>query len=134
LRRDDVLLAAAAGARRWDAAIFVGNGNNARAMATLDDRPQNFYMVGSMGEYPCVAAGFAARSRTPVIAIEGDGNALMGMSGWPAVRATAARSFVHVVLDNGVYETTGSQLTLAHAVDLPAVADRKSTRLNSSHK
>jgi phosphonopyruvate decarboxylase len=30
--------------------------------------------------------------------------------------------FVHVVLDNGVYETTGGQPSLASRVDLPAMA------------
>lgn len=122
MRRDDVLLALARAAERRGAAIFVGNGNNARSMATLDDRPTNFYMVGSMGECPCVAAGFSSRARRPVIAVEGDGNALMGMSGWASARAAVTESFVHVVLDNGVYETTGGQLTLAPRVDLPRIA------------
>ncbi|WP_133161959.1 thiamine pyrophosphate-dependent enzyme [Deinococcus aerius] len=104
--------------------MFVGNGNNARAMSSLADRPKNFYMVGSMSLGPSLAAGFAVRSSAPVVVVEGDGNALMGLSGFPvAARAVAGKTpFVHVVLDNKVYETTGAQRTLSDGVDFVRVA------------
>jgi thiamine pyrophosphate-dependent acetolactate synthase large subunit-like protein len=121
-RRDDVLAAAARVADEHEAALFVGNGYNARAVAALADRPRSFFMVGSMGLCPTLAAGYAHARGEPVVAIEGDGNALMGLSGFPVVARAATERFVHVVLDNGLYETTGGQTTLASGVDFGLLA------------
>jgi phosphonopyruvate decarboxylase len=121
-RRDDVLAALARVADEREAALFVGNGYNARACAALADRPRSFYMVGSMGLCPTLAAGYAHARDEPVVAVEGDGNALMGLSGFPVVARSARRRFAHVVLDNGMYETTGGQTTLASGVDFGLLA------------
>jgi phosphonopyruvate decarboxylase len=104
------------------AAVFVGNGNNARVAYSLGDGPEIFYMLGSMGNCPAVAAGFSAHLDAPIVCIEGDGNALMGISALPAVARCASENFAHVILDNGLYETTGGQRTLAEGVDFVAVA------------
>jgi phosphonopyruvate decarboxylase len=121
-RRDDVLAALARPAGEHEAALFVGNGYNARALAALADRPRSFYMVGSMGLCATLAAGYAHVRDEPVLAIEGDGNALMGLSGFPVVARSVRSRFVHVVLDNGMYETTGGQTTLASSVDFGLLA------------
>ncbi|MEO3814439.1 thiamine pyrophosphate-dependent enzyme [Sphaerisporangium sp. B11E5] len=120
--RDEVLAVVLQAARAAGAAVFTGNGDVARAVAAVGDHPLNFSMFGSMGLAPVLAAGFAARTGRPVVAVEGDGNALMGLSGLPVTAFAAGTPFVHVVLDNGVYETTGGQPTLAARVDLPAMA------------
>jgi len=122
LVRDSAILAIAAAARRAGAVVFAGNGFNARALAALADHPDNFYMLGSMGLGPVLAAGFSRCSGTPTVVIEGDGNALMGLSGHPAALGAARTPFVHCVLDNGVYETTGGQRTLSPAVDMMLLA------------
>jgi len=120
--RDEILRLVARMARGAGAAVFTGNGYNARTLAALDDRPEFFYMVGSMGLCPTLAAGFAHRSRMPVIVVEGDGNALMGLSGFPVTACASSAAFVHIVLDNGLYETTGGQKTLAARVDFGLLA------------
>ena len=117
MNREEVLAVVDRVAVAAGASIFTGNGYNARVLAAIADRPQNFFMLGSMGLCATLAAGFSARSGRPVVAVEGDGNALMGLSGLPVAAASAGRPFVHLVLDNGLYETTGSQLTLAGGVD-----------------
>jgi phosphonopyruvate decarboxylase len=120
--RDDVLWAATKVASRMGAVIFVGNGNNARALYAIDDRPEIFYMVGSMGLCAALAAGFSHCAQVPTMVIEGDGNTLMGLSGLPAVTKAAKEKFVHLVLDNGIYETTGGQKTLASMVSFKEIA------------
>jgi len=120
--REEAILAVARAAQRAGAAVFAGNGYNARTLAALAGRPEHFCMVGSMGLGPLIAAGFSHCSGRATIVVEGDGNALMGLSGWPAAVKAAAAPFVHVVLDNGVYETTGGQKTLAPGVDFLALA------------
>jgi phosphonopyruvate decarboxylase len=122
MKRDEVLSVIATIARKKGAIIFVGNAYNARAMCALADQPNVFYMIGSMGLCPTLAAGFSHCKQLPVIAIEGDGNALMGLSGFPVASNAAKGPFVHVVLDNGLYETTGGQQTLSNKVDFLEIA------------
>jgi len=122
MNRDEVLRLVASVAKSNKAVIFVGNAYNARALCALDDQEDFFYMVGSMGLCPTLAAGFSHCMRIPVIAIEGDGNALMGLSGFPVAAKVSSAAFVHLVLDNGVYETTGGQQTLSTQVDFMQIA------------
>ena len=122
MSRDDALRSIAMIAAKMDAVVFVGNGYNARALCALADSPRHFYMMGSMGACPTLAAGFALQAPMPVIAIEGDGNALMSLSGFPVVAYAAPRTFAHIVLDNGVFETTGCHRTLSPNVDFAALA------------
>ncbi len=122
MTREEALQAVDRAAVAAGAVVFTGNGYNARVLAAIADRPSYFFMLGSMGLCATLAAGFSSRSSRPVVAVEGDGNALMGLSGLPVAAAAAGRPFVHVVLDNGLYETTGSQLTLAGNVDFGQLA------------
>lgn len=122
MKRDEVLSLIATLAEKKGAYTFVGNASTARALCALADHPHAFYMVGSMSLCPALAAGFSHFVQDPVIAIEGDGNALMGLSGFPVASNAAHGAFVHVVLDNGLYETTGGQQTLSARLDFVQVA------------
>src|SRR5579863_7627620 len=122
MQRDEVLRSIADIAKKAKAFVFVGNANNARAFCALADQPDFFYMLGSMGLCSTLAAGFSHCNPVPVIAIEGDGNTLMGMSGLSVASNAANGPFVHIVLDNGLYETTGGQRTLSSQVDFAQVA------------
>lgn len=123
MTRDDLVEAVTRACAGHAAVLFVGNGSVARSVATLHDRDEVFYMVGSMGLCSSIAAGFCHARRRPVVALEGDANLLMGMSGLPAVaRATRGRTFVHVVADNGQCETTGGQRTVTDGVDVERLA------------
>ncbi|HJT59508.1 MAG TPA: thiamine pyrophosphate-dependent enzyme [Ktedonobacteraceae bacterium] len=120
--RDEALDVIADVALKNGAALFIGNGYNARSLCAIRDRAQFFYMLGSMGLGPTLAAGFSHCSGKPVIVVEGDGNALMGLSGFPVASNAARGAFVHLVLDNGLYESTGGQCNLSFQVDFLQVA------------
>jgi thiamine pyrophosphate-dependent acetolactate synthase large subunit-like protein len=105
-----------------EAGVIAGNGNSARSVAALCDGPSIFYMLGSMGMASSIAATCARAAAIPLLVIEGDGNALMGLSNLPSVSFAAPSTFVHVVLDNHLYESTGGQKTLMDRVDLAQVA------------
>jgi thiamine pyrophosphate-dependent acetolactate synthase large subunit-like protein len=122
MTRDEALNIIAESALKNAAALFIGNGYNARSLCAIKDRAQFFYMLGSMGLGPTLAAGFSHCTGKPVIVVEGDGNALMGLSGFPVASSAARGSFVHLVLDNGVYESTGGQQNLSFQVDFLQVA------------
>jgi phosphonopyruvate decarboxylase len=86
------------------------------------DRQRTFYMLGSMGQVASVALGLALTRRERVVALDGDGNLLMGLGGLALVAAKRPTNLFHVVLDNGCYATTGGQASVSRQVDLAAVA------------
>ena len=122
MTRDEALNVIADVALKNSAVLFIGNGYNARSLCAIKDCAQFFYMLGSMGLCPTLAAGFSHFTNSPVIAVEGDGNALMGLSGFPVISSAARGPFVHLVLDNGLYESTGGQQNLSFQVDFLQVA------------
>jgi phosphonopyruvate decarboxylase len=86
------------------------------------DRLRTFYMLGSMGQVASVALGLALTRHERVVALDGDGNLLMGLGGLALVAAKRPTNLFHVVLDNGSYATTGGQAAVSRQVDLAAVA------------
>jgi thiamine pyrophosphate-dependent acetolactate synthase large subunit-like protein len=99
-----------------DEAIIGGIGNTNFDLWAAGRRPQNFYMLGSMGLAIPIALGVAlAQPARRVIALEGDGSLLMQLSCLVTVAKLAPSNLTIVVFDNGVYQITGSQPTGAAA-------------------
>jgi phosphonopyruvate decarboxylase len=87
------------------------------------DRPRNFYMQGSMGTATAIGLGIVLiRPYHRLVVLDGDGALLMRMGSLATVGYYQPRYFLHVVLDNGSYDTTGGQPTSSPAVDFPGVA------------
>lgn len=106
-----------------DQPIIICNGFPSREAHKLRDRPQNFYMTGSMGMTASIGLGLAlAQPDKQVIVFDGDGNALMGMSSLATIGALKPKNFIHVVFDNEVYGSTGNQPTCSRMVRLDQVA------------
>jgi thiamine pyrophosphate-dependent acetolactate synthase large subunit-like protein len=106
-------------------AVIGGIGNtNFDLWASGAERPQNFYMLGSMGLAIPIALGVAiAQPARHVVALEGDGSLLMQLGCLGTVAMRAPRNLTVVVWDNGAYQITGSQPTVsAHGTDLVAAA------------
>jgi phosphonopyruvate decarboxylase len=80
-------------------------------------------MVGSMGCVVPLALGLAlARPDIRVIAIDGDGAALMRMGAFATVGAYGPPNLWHLLLDNGVHDSTGGQATVSPQVSFAEVA------------
>lgn len=110
-------------ARLGDELVVSANGFLSREAFGAADRPENFYMIGSMGLAASIGLGLAlAQPERRVVVLDGDGNLLMGLGGLPMVAERAAARFLHVVLDNQAYGSTGGQRSLADTVDLAAMA------------
>ena len=106
-----------------DQPVIICNGFPSREAFKLRDRPTHFYMIGSMGVAPAIGLGVAlAKPDKKVIVLDGDGNVLMGMGTLATVGALKPKNFIHVVLDNEVYGSTGNQPTLSRVVRLDQVA------------
>ena len=118
----DACLAALAGATADDA-VLTTTGFTGRALFAQGDRPNQLYMVGSMGCVSSLALGLAlARPARRVVAVDGDGAFLMRLGALAAVARERPANLVHVLLDNGVHDSTGAQPTLVPAVDPVGVA------------
>jgi thiamine pyrophosphate-dependent acetolactate synthase large subunit-like protein len=104
--------------------VIGGIGNNNFDLWAAGPRPQNFYMLGSMGLTSSIALGAAiARPDRKVLALEGDGSLLMHLGALGTAASVASKNLIIVLWDNGIYQITGSQKTLtAHGVDLVAMA------------
>ncbi len=105
-----------------ETAVVVTTGKAGRELFTLADRPQHLYQVGSMGCAGAMGLGIALNSPREVMVVDGDGAVLMKLGALATIGAYAPANLTHLVLDNGVHDSTGGQPTVSGGVDLAAVA------------
>jgi thiamine pyrophosphate-dependent acetolactate synthase large subunit-like protein len=105
-------------------AVVGGIGNTNFDLWAAGHRPQNFYMLGSMGLAFPIALGVAlAQPDRRVFALEGDGSLLMQLGCLSTIATLRPKNLSMIVMDNGIYQITGAQPTPAAATtDLMAVA------------
>jgi phosphonopyruvate decarboxylase len=104
--------------------VIHANGYMCRESFSLGDRPENFYMIGSMGLASAIGLGLSLADRdTPTVVLDGDGNLLMNLGILPLVAALQPRRFVHIVFDNEVYGSTGSQRSITGQIRLDRLAE-----------
>ena len=105
------------------AAVIATTGKSGRELFTLSDRPQHLYQVGSMGGASGMALGVALTvPQRRVVVLDGDGAALMKLGSLATIGARQPANLLHVLLDNGVHDSTGGQATVSANVDFAAVA------------
>jgi len=105
-----------------NAGIVATTGKSGRELFTIADREQHIYQVGSMGGASAMGLGVALNTERPVVVIDGDGAALMKMGNMATIGAQAPKNLVHVLVDNGVHDSTGGQATVSGVVDFARVA------------
>jgi phosphonopyruvate decarboxylase len=94
--------------------LLASTGFCGRELFAIDDRPNHLYMVGSMGCVLPLALGLAlARPDLRVIALDGDGSLLMRMGALATAGAYGPPNLWHLLLDNGVHDSTGGQATVS---------------------
>ena len=109
---------------KHDEAVIGGIGNSNFDLWNAGSRPQNFYMLGSMGLAVPIALGVAlAQPGRRVFALEGDGSLLMQLGVLTTIANLKPRNLITVVWDNAMYQITGSQPTAsAGLADFVAIA------------
>src|SRR5262249_46038617 len=112
------------GKLRREEAVIGGIGNTNFDLWAAGHRPQNFYMLGSMGLACPIALGVAiAQPKRRVIALEGDGSLLMQLGSLATIAMLKPKNLAIVVMDNASYQITGSQPTAtAASADIVAIA------------
>jgi phosphonopyruvate decarboxylase len=104
-------------------AVLASTGYCGRELYALEDRPNQLYMVGSMGCVVPLALGLAlARPELRVVALDGDGAALMRLGAFATVGAYGPPNLYHLLLDNGAHDSTGGQATVSPNVSFANVA------------
>ena len=109
---------------KHEEAVIGGIGNTNFDLWGAGHRPQNFYMLGSMGLAFPIALGVAlAQPDRRVFALEGDGSLLMQLGALSTIAALRPKNLTMIVMDNGIYQITGAQPTPAAGVaDIVAIA------------
>jgi thiamine pyrophosphate-dependent acetolactate synthase large subunit-like protein len=109
---------------KHEEAVIGGIGNTNFDLWSAGHRPQNFYMLGSMGLAFPIALGVAlAQPQRRVIALEGDGSLLMQLGCLSTIASLKPKNLSLIVMDNGIYQITGAQPTPAAASsDIVAIA------------
>jgi phosphonopyruvate decarboxylase len=103
--------------------VIATTGYTGRELYACDDRPNQLYLVGSMGCASGVGLGMAwARPDRRIVVIDGDGAMLMRLGSLATLAYERPANLVHVLLDNEAHESTGGQSTVSHSMDLAGVA------------
>ena len=110
-----------------DEALIATTGKIGRELFALGHRPNQLYMVGSMGCAPAIGLGVheaAQRSGRPrrVVVLDGDGASLMKLGVLGTIGHRQPSALLHIVIDNEVHDSTGGQPTVSPTVDFATVA------------
>lgn len=106
-----------------DTVVIATTGYTGRELFALADRPNHLYVVGSMGCASSLALGLSvARPDLSVVIVDGDGAALMRMGNFATIGAYGGPNLVHILLDNGVHDSTGGQSTVSGGMSFAGVA------------
>lgn len=90
--------------------IFLSStGHPTRDSFNVKDTP-DFYMVGSMGHLLGIGIEVAKETQRKVVLLDGDGSAMMHMG---SMALDKPDNLIHVILDNGVFGSTGDQPNLS---------------------
>src|SRR5471030_1289156 len=103
--------------------VLASTGFCGRELYAIDDRENQVYLVGSMGCVTPMALGLAlSRPDLNVVALDGDGAALMRMGVFATLGAYGPANLTHLLLDNGAHESTGGQATVSQGVEFARIA------------
>lgn len=109
--------------------LLATTGKTGRELYELNDSPNNFYMVGSMGCVSSLGLGIAlAQPKKNIIVIDGDGALLMRMGSLATNGYYRPNNLLHVLLDNNCHDSTGGQITVSanmNFIELAASAGYK---------
>ena len=121
--RHDALQRVIAHTPKESTVVLASTGFCGRELYAIDDRENQLYLVGSMGCVTPMALGLAlSRPDLNVVALDGDGAALMRMGVFATLGAYGPANLTHLLLDNGAHESTGGQATVSQGVEFARIA------------
>ena len=107
----------------FDDRIISANGFISRDLFSISDTRPAFYMIGSMGLASSIGLGIALKDTgRKVFVFDGDGNILMNLGSLTTIGSLKPKNLIHVIFDNSVHESTGSQPTNTNFVSIEKIA------------
>ena len=107
----------------FDDRIISANGFISRDLFSISDIRPTFYMIGSMGLASSIGLGIALKDPgRRVFVFDGDGNILMNLGSLTTIGSLKPKNLIHVIFDNSVHESTGSQPTNTNFVSIEKIA------------
>ena len=107
----------------FDDRIIAANGFISRDLFSISDTKPAFYMIGSMGLASSIGLGIALKDPgRKVFVFDGDGNILMNLGSLTTIGSLKPKNLIHVIFDNSVHESTGSQPTNTNFVSIEKIA------------
>lgn len=111
MKRIDVIRIVSDTAQAQDGLIVSNIGFPSRELYSISDRPQNFYMLGSMGMASSIGLGLSLAQNKKVYVIDGDGSILMNLGSLSTVGNYAPSNYYLIIVDNSAHGSTGNQPT-----------------------
>lgn len=103
--------------------LVATTGKTGRELFEVENSPQHFYMVGSMGCVSSFGLGLAlSRPENKIIAVDGDGSLLMRMGSLATNAYYRPKNFLHILLNNGTHDSTGGQDTVSPNLSFTRIA------------
>lgn len=106
-----------------DELVVTSAGMIGREVHSVRDRPENFYVMGSMGASLGIGIGLALNTDKKVLVIAGDGEILMNLGTLVLMDKLRLSNLRLIILDNNCYQTTGGQKTCSDAVDFSKICN-----------
>lgn len=111
--------------------VIATTGKTSRELYTIENKPNYFYMVGSMGCALSLGLGLnlglnnkcLKKQANKIYILDGDGAVLMRMGNMALAGQLQADNIIHILLDNGVHDSTGGQVTNSEQTDFAKVAE-----------
>ena len=97
-----------------DELVVCNIGLPSQELYKINDRPNYFYMLGSMGLASSIGLGLSLAVDKNVISIDGDGSVLMNMNTLATIGNRAPSNYTLLIVDNGSYGSTGDQKTFTN--------------------
>ena len=109
----------------FDDRIIAANGFISRDLFSISDTKPAFYMIGSMGLASSIGLGIALKDTgRKVFVFDGDGNILMNLGSLTTIGSLKPKNLIHVIFDNSVHESTGSQPTNTNFVSIEKILQK----------
>ena len=105
--------------------VICSTGMISREVYEIKDRPENFYVMGSMGASLGIGLGLTLHTDKKVIVIAGDGDILMSLGTLVLMNKLKLPNLKLIILDNNCYSSTGCQKTCSDAINFTKIVNCK---------
>ncbi len=97
--------------------LLISNiGDVSKELFYAKDRPENFYMLGSMGLASSIGLGLSLSLKGKIFVLDGDGSVLMNLGSLTSIARYASGNLCLIIFDNKAYGSTGYQATATSGV------------------